>query len=55
MAAVSCVVQLSFDNECHSDLSAASRRKIGLLYTSDAADDLIGVDLGRLRIVIKKT
>lgn len=31
MAAVSCVVQLSFDNECHSDLSAASACGVGLL------------------------
>ncbi len=32
----------------------ASRRATCLLYTSDAADDLIGVDLGGIRIWKKK-
>ncbi len=32
---------------------AATRRC--LLYTSDAADDLIGVDLGGRRVIKKKT
>ncbi len=33
---------------------AATRRKACLLYTSDAADDLIGVDLGCPRIINKQ-
>ncbi len=33
---------------------SASRRNNCLLYTSDAADDLIGVDLGGRRIIKKK-
>ncbi len=34
--------------------TAAARRPSCLLYTSDAADDLIGVDLGGRRIIKKK-
>ncbi len=35
--------------------TAATRRTDCLLYTSDAADDLIGVDLGGRRVIKKKT
>ncbi len=35
-------------------ITAAARRSNCLLYTSDAADDLIGVDLGGRRISEKK-
>ncbi len=35
------------------DGSVAATRRL-LLYTSDAADDLIGVDLGGRRIIKKK-